>query len=217
MLHPETQISKGIDTTACLAEQHGASLSHSLSLIDEWIEETLLMIYASPSDAQSGCRLFYKDALFDDLMLRLYWRQENGHGVPALVLARIWFEERYRGEGLFTAFRIHLQQKAQAIGARFIVESANAVLGGILRSSGEYCRMEPNSCPIGIIMDSVRNSWVYSPQKAMKEICLPLPSHLYLQLHRNLVDFNEEQLDEFRTKVSRFISEISARPICSDG
>lgn len=216
-MHPETQISKGIDTTACLAEQHGASLSHSLSLIDEWIEETLRMIDVSPSDGQSGCRLFYKDGLFDDLMLRLYRRPENDHGVMALVLARIWIGERYRGDGIFTAFRVYLQQKAQVIGARFIVESANPVLGGILRSSREYYRLEPNSTPIGLIMDDSYNSWVHSPQGAMKEICLPMSPELYRQLHRNLVDFEKEQIDELRTRVSRFISEIWARPVCSDG
>lgn len=210
-MHPNMRITKGMATEARLAPKYGVNLANGLRLIDHWVDEVCEELQTAPFGEACGDRLFYKDGLFDDLMLRLYREPVSRGGYTDLVLARIRLAAGQRGRGHFSALRVHLEQRAEKMGARFIVECANPVLGGKLRSTGKYTRFEYRSDPLGIWLEGPFDNWLHDPKAALKEISLPIPTVCFQEIRRNLVHMDSSQLEALQRTIAAFVKQISAK------
>lgn len=211
-MHPHMRITKGgMATEACLKPKYGVNLANSLCLIDHWVDEVCGELQSVPLAETCGDRLFFKDGLFDDLMLRLYREPASRGGHTDLVLARICLAAKQRGRGHFSALRAYLEQMAEKIGARFIVESANPVLGGMLRSTYKYARFEYRPDPLGILLEGHYDNWLHDPNAAFKEIALPIPTECLQGLRRNLVHMDSSQFEELQRTIAAFVKQISGK------
>jgi len=204
-------ISNGMATEARLAQEYGAKLANGLCVIDRWVDEVCRELQPAPLVEGCGGRLFYKDGLFEDLMLRLYREPASRGGHTDLVLARICIPAKHRGRGHFSALRAHLEQRAERIGARFIVECANPALGGKLRSTGKYARFEYHADPLGILFEGPSDNWLHDPSAAFKEISLPISSECFLAIRRNLVHMDPGQIEQLKRTIASFLEQLSAK------
>lgn len=198
-------------TEARLAPKYGANLANGLCLIDHWVDAVCMKLQSASLAEGCGDRLFYKDGLFDDLMLRLYREPPSRGGHTDLVLARIRFPTKHRGRGHFSALRAHLEQRAEKIGARFIIECANPVLGGKLRSTGKYARFEFRSDPLGILLEGPSDNWLHDPSAALKVISLPISAERFQEIQWNLVQMDTSQVEHLRGTIAAFVEQISAK------
>lgn len=210
-MHPHMRITKGMATEACLNPKYGVNLANGLCLIDRWVDEVCEELQSVPLAETCGDRLFYKDGLFDDLMLRLYREPASRGGHTDLVLARICLAAKQRGRGHFSALLAHLEQRAEKIGARFIVECANPLLGGMLRSTRKYARFEYRADPLGILLEGHYDNWLHDPNAALKEISLPIPTECFQEIRRNFVHMDSSQFEELRRTIAAFIKQISGK------
>lgn len=211
-MHPHMRIAKGgMATEACLKSKYGVNLANGLCLIDRWVDEVCEELQSAPLAETRSDRLLYKDGLFDDLMLRLYREPAPRGGHTDLVLTRICLATKRRGRGHFSALRAHLEQRAEKIGARFIVECANPVLGGVLRSTRKYARFEYRADSLGILLGGNYDDRLYDPNAALKEISLPIPAECFLEIRRNLVHMDSGQVEELRRKIATFVKQISSK------
>jgi len=211
-MHPHMRIAKGgMATDACLKPKYGVNLANALCLIDRWVDEVYEELQSAPLAETCGDRLFYKDGLFDDLMLRLYREPASRGGHTDLVLARICLAAKQRGRGHFTALRAHLEQRAEKIGARFIVERANPVLGGVLRSTGKYARLEYRADPLGILLEGHYDNWLHDPNAALKEISWLIPAECFQEIRRNFVHMDSSEFEELRRTIAAFTKQISGK------
>lgn len=212
-MHPCMRITNGrMATEAGLASKYGANLANGLGMIDHWIDEVCREFQRVPPPERCGDRLFYKDGLLHDLMLRLYRDPASEGGHTDLVLARIILAKKQRGRGYFSALLVHLEEASERIGARFIVECANPILGGKLRSTGKYVRFEYRPDPWGILLEDQSDHWLHDPNQTLKEIFLPMPTETFIQLRTKLFKMDRRQSEHFRRTITAFVDDISSKP-----
>lgn len=143
-------------------------------------------------------------------MLRLYREPAPRGGHTDLVLTRICLATKQRGRGRFSALRAHLEQRAEKIGARFIVECANPVLGGMLRSTRKYARFEFRADPLGIMLEGYYDNWLQDPNAALKEISLPMPAECFQEIRRNFIRLDSSQFEELQRTIAAFVNKFRA-------
>lgn len=162
-MNPLMTSTRGRDTHARLARRHGIDPVQALHVIGDWIGSVRGEISLSTSAEQYGCRLFYEDGLFEDLMLRLYRPRASMDGQLNLVLARISIAKPYRGKGYCRRLLEHLEARAEAINARFVVESANTDMGALLRSRQTYSPYDFQLRRISATADPDNCHWLFIP------------------------------------------------------
>ncbi len=162
-MHHLMKITRGRDTRAHLARRYGIDPDHALNLIGDWIEWVRREMTSSAAAAESHYRLFYEDGLFEDLMLRLY-RPRNPMGDQLeLVIARMYIRERCCRKGFGGRLLSNLEDSAEEINARFIVESANTDMGGILARRQNYSPYDFQLRAISTPYKSHNCHWLFVP------------------------------------------------------
>lgn len=162
-LHHLMKITRGRDTRGRLARKHGIDPDHALNFISEWIEWVRLDMSSSAAADERQYRLFYDDGLLEDLMLRLYRPREPMGAQLELVVARLYIRKSYCRKGYGGRLLGSLEVRAAEIDARFVVESANPDMGGILARRQNYLPYDFRQRAICAPYDSSNCHWLFVP------------------------------------------------------
>lgn len=211
-LHPKMTIRKyGNDTHMHLAQRQTCDGLTVQTAICVWLNG-LRAHLSEKSGNERGIqfRLFYKDRIFPDMMLRLITKSPEDGGETVLVLARVEVAETKQRRGNFSMLRKYLEDLSADNGWSFVVECANRRLSAIL-SFEPYVRVHGSMGYDRLLTRQGNPSWKFDPDSQAAEISIMVSKAEYCAI---LADWDPDRqaVNEINDLITTLIARLGGEP-----
>ncbi|WP_448206503.1 hypothetical protein [Azospirillum sp. sgz302134] len=152
----------GRDWHVKIAKRGGVEIGYFFDVFDTWLrsclehEQKWILNGADPTEFDR--RLFYSDAMFDEIMVRFTKVIYKGERISSVCLAKIYIEHKWRNQGVFERVIEYLENESFANNLGMEVESARESLSLFLSKRG-YLPESRSPAPRSLLPID-KNSWL---------------------------------------------------------